>query len=77
MPELRCHLERFAQAGERHEAIAAGIGKLLKDARKQVTRPGTSGRRRARRAKQARNDRQMSQNQAAGLRFLVGAGESV
>jgi integrase len=38
---------------ERDEAIAAGMGKLLKDARKKGTRPGTSGTQRARRAKRA------------------------
>ena len=38
---------------ERDEAIAAGMGQLLKDARKQGTRPGTSGTRRARRRKRA------------------------
>jgi integrase len=39
---------------ERDEAIAAGMGQMLKDARKRgSTRPGTSGTRRARRPKRA------------------------
>lgn len=33
---------------ERDEAIAAGMGKLLRDARETGTRPGTSGTQRAR-----------------------------
>lgn len=38
---------------ERGEAIAAGMGKLLKDARTKGTRPRTSGTQRARRSGRA------------------------
>jgi hypothetical protein len=56
----RAHLPACTR--ERDEAIAAGMGQLLKEARKQGTRPGTSGTRRARRPGRPRVEHQMAEN---------------